>query len=206
MDPVSLMGEMDQMESVALRPGVALPVIGYLVAIVATVLSFVAVTFPGPHNHALFDRWLGGQVLVTGAWAFYKLASNRIVLGEGAMRIVSWGRIWTVRRGEVEEVLLTDEALSLSIILADGLVIRPFMFMASPLGVGYFQAGLFRNSMSREAIAARITEWNAQVPGASPVPAPGRRWRVRLNLRLLLIASAVVAAEAISLTAANIWG
>jgi hypothetical protein len=59
--------------------------------------------------------------------------------------------------------------------------------------------------MSRETIAARITEWNEQVAGASPVHAPDRRQRVRLNLRLLLIASAVVAAEAISLTAANIW-
>jgi len=113
------------------------------------------------------------------------------------------GDLQTVWRGEVRSVLLADEAFSLSIILADGSVIEPFMFMASPLGVGYFQLGLFRNSMSRETIAARITEWNDQVPGAPPVRAPGRR--LRLSLRLLLIASAVVAAEAISLTAANIW-
>ena len=60
--------------------------------------------------------------------------------------------------------------------------------------------------MSRETIAARITEWNARVPGTSPTAAPGRRWRVRLNLGFLLIGSAIMAAEAISLTAANIWG
>ena len=195
---------MEQMEPVTLRPGFVLPASGYVVAITATVLSFVAVTFPGPHNHTLFARWLGGQVLVTGAWAVYKLASNRLVLGEQDMRIVSWGRIWTVCRGEVEEVLLTDEAFSVTISLTDGTVIRPFMFMASPLGVGYFRAGLFRNSMSRESIAARITEWN-EVPGVPPACPPGRRWQVRLNLRLLLIASAVAAAEAISLAAASIW-
>lgn len=182
-----------------------MPVIGYLGAVIMTVLSFVAVTFPGPHNHSLLARWLGGQVVITLAWALYKLGSNRIALGEEAMRIVSWGRIWTVRRGEVESVVLADEAFSLSIILTDGLVIRPFMFMASPLGVGYLRAGLFRNSMSRETIAAWITEWNDQVPGVPPVQGSGRRWRVRLNLRLLLIASAVVAAEAIFLTAANLW-
>ena len=188
-----------------LRPGIALPVIGYLGSVIMTVLAFVAVTFPGPHNHSLFARWLGGQVLITVAWGLYKLGSNRIALGEKAMQIVSWGRICTVRRGEVKEVLLADEAFSLTIFLTDGLVIQPFMFMASRLGVGYFRAGLFRNSMSRETIAARITEWNAQVPGVPPVQAPDRRWRVRLNLRLLLIASLVVVAEAISLSAANIW-
>ncbi|HEX3957838.1 MAG TPA: hypothetical protein VHZ03_14565 [Trebonia sp.] len=68
------------------------------------------------------------------------------------MRVVSWGRTWTVGRGEVRSVLLADEAFSLSVMLADGSVIRPIMFMASPLGVGYFRAGLFRNSMSRETI------------------------------------------------------
>jgi hypothetical protein len=191
--------------TVTLRPGVALPVSGYLGAVIAAVLSFVAVTFPGPHNHDLLDRWVGGQVAITFAWGLYKGGSNRIVLGEKAMRVVSWGRTWTVGRGEVRSVLLADEAFSLSVMLADGSVIRPFMFMASPLGVGYFRAGLFRNSMSRETIAARITEWNGQVPGVPPVRAAGRRWRFRLSLRLLLAASAVVAAEAISLTAAGIW-
>jgi hypothetical protein len=188
-----------------LRPGFAMPVLGYLVAVIATVLAFVAVTFPGPHNHSLPARWLGGQVAITFAWGLYKLGSNRIVLGQDAMRIVSWGRTWTVRRGEVKSVLLASEAFSLSIILADGSVIRPFMFMASPSGVAYLRGGLFRNSMSRETIAARITEWNARLPRASPVPAPGRRWHVRLNLALLLIASAAVAAQAIALTLANIW-
>jgi hypothetical protein len=189
-----------------LRPGIAMPAGGCLGAVIMAVLSFVAVTFPGPHNHSLFDRWLGGQVAITFAWGLYKLGSNRMVLGEKVMQIVSWGRIWTVSRGEVRSVVLADEAFSLTIILTDGSEIRPAMFVASPLGVGYFQAGLFRNSMSREAIAARITEWNARTPGTSPSAAPGRRWRVRLNLGLLLIASAIIAAEAISLTAANIWG
>lgn len=188
-----------------LRPGLAMPVTGYLGAVIMTVLSFVAVTFPGPHNHSLPARWLGGQVAITFAWGLYKLGSNRIVLGQDAMRIVSWGRTWTVRRGEVKSVVLASEAFSLSIALADGSVIRPFMFMASPFGTVYLRGGLFRNSMSRETIAARITEWNARPPRPSPVPAPGRRWRVRLNLALLLVASAIVAAEAISLTAANMW-
>jgi hypothetical protein len=191
-------------QSVTLRPGIVLPVIGSLGSVVMAALSFVAVTFPGPHNHSLFARWLGGQVLAVAAWALYKLASNRIVLGEESMRIVSWGQTWTVRRGGVAQVELTDEAFSLAITLTDGLVITPFMFVASPAGVGYFRAGLFRNSMSRETIAARITEWNAQFPGARLGQAPGTR-QLRLNLPLLLIASAVVAAMAISLTAANLW-
>lgn len=190
---------------VTLLPGIALPVIGYLGSLSVTVLAVVAVTFPGPHNHSLYDRWLGGQVLVVGAWALYKLASNRITLGEDAMMIVSWGRIWIVCRGEVESVLLSDEMFSLSIILTDGTMIRPFMFMASPPGIGYFRAGLFRNAASRKTIAARITEWNEQARGVLRGEKPGRRRRVRLDLPFLLIASTVIAAEAIALTAANVW-
>lgn len=194
-----------QGESATLRPGVSMPLVAYLGSLTITVLAMVAVTFPGPHNHSLYDRWLGGQVLVVGAWTLYKLASNRIILGEDAMQIVSWGRIWTVCRGEVKSVQLTNEAFSLSIILRDGLVIRPVMFMASPSGVVYFRVSLFRNAMSRETIAARITEWNEQAHGVPAGEKPARPWRVRLNLPLLLIASAIIAAEAIILTAANVW-
>ncbi|HEX3957839.1 MAG TPA: hypothetical protein VHZ03_14570 [Trebonia sp.] len=67
--------------TVTLRPGVGIPAVGYLGAVISTVLSFVAVTFPGPHNHDLLARWVGGQVAITFAWGLYKLGSNRIMLG-----------------------------------------------------------------------------------------------------------------------------
>jgi len=197
-------GAARQQSRETLLPGIALPVIGYLGSAVAGVLAIILVIHPGP-EHSLAARWGGGQLVILGIWALYKLASNRIILGEDVMRIVSWGRIWTVCRGEVESVLLTDEIFSLSIILTDGTIIRPGMFVASPLGIGYFRAGLFRNAMSRETIAARITEWNEQAHGVSRGEKPGRRWSVRLDLPFLLIASAVIAAEAIALTEANVW-
>jgi hypothetical protein len=81
-------------------------------------------------------------VAITFAWGLYKLGSNRMALGEKVMQIVSWGRIWTVSRGEVKSVVLADGAYSLTIILTDGSATRAAMFVASPLGVGYFRAGL----------------------------------------------------------------
>jgi hypothetical protein len=187
-----------------LRPGVALPGIGYAGCAIVSVLAVIVVVHPGT-QHSLAARWEGGQILVIGAWALYKLASNRIILHEDTMSIVGWGRIWTVSRGEVKSVLLTSEVFSLSIVLRNGTVIRPMMFLASPLGVGYFRAGMFRNAMSREDIAPQILEWNDQAGAKSSDEEPRERWHARLDLPFLLTASAVIAAEAIALTAANVW-
>jgi hypothetical protein len=80
-----------------LLPGIALPVIGYVCSLTVTVLALVAVTFPGPHNHSLHDRWPGGQVLVVGAWALYKLTSNRIRdCGRASLGRI---RFWWLSRG-----------------------------------------------------------------------------------------------------------
>jgi hypothetical protein len=186
-----------------LRPGVALPVLGYGGAVVIALLSTVLIIHPGP-QHSRAARWGGGELVVVWAWALYKLGSNRIILDEDSLEVVSWGLIRTVPRGEVESAVVTSEAFSLSIVLADGWVIRPAMFLLSPAGMSYARAGLFPNAGSRQAIAARITEWSREARGGAPA-ASARRWRVRLNLAILAAASLVVAAEAISLTAANIW-
>jgi len=147
-----------------LRPGIALPVLGYGGAVVAALLSTVLITHPGP-QHSLVDRWGGGALVVVWAWAIYKLGSNRIILDEDSLKIVSWGLIRTIPRGEVESAVVTSEAFSVSIVLADGSVIRPAMFLLSPGGMSYARAGLFPNAGSRQAIAARITEWSREARG-----------------------------------------
>lgn len=187
-----------------LRPGLALPVLGYVATGVAAVLSAILVGHPGP-QHSLADRWGGGEIVIVSAWAFYKLASQRIILGGEAMEIVSWGLIWTIRRDEVESAVITSEVLSTSVVLADGSVIRPTMFLLSPTGMAYARGGLFPNAGSRQAIAARITDWSREARGGTPAVTSPQRWRVRLNLALWLAGSLAVAIEAISLTAANIW-
>lgn len=197
-------GQAGRQSRETLRPGVVLPALGYVVAAMGVVLSTVLVVHPGP-QHSLAARWGGGELVVVWTWALYKLASTRIILGGDSLEIVSWGLIRTIPRGEVESAVVTSEAFSVSIVLADGSVIRPVMFLLSPAGVSYARAGLFPNAGSRQAIAARITEWSREADGGTPAAAPARRWRVRLNLMVLTAASLVVAAEAISLTAANIW-
>jgi len=185
---------------VVLRPGIVIPVMGYLGSLGAAVGAVIVVAHPGPHNHSLDARWVGGQVLVTGAWLFYKFGSQRIVLSPDVMRVVSFIQVWNVRRGEVQETDLEDGLYALVIALTDGSTIDPFMFTI------WGKAGLTRNAMSRKAISERITEWNA---GALPDIASNGgplAWRqIRLNLMLLLGPSAVVAVGAIALTAANIW-
>jgi hypothetical protein len=202
--------------AVVLRPGVAVPVLGYTGAVAcaagAVVLAIVAHAGLGgmpPRGdwRAIGDRLLAGEVLAVVAWGMYKLGSMRIVLGASAMRIVTWGVSWTVLRDEVSDVKLRPSQLVTS--LADGSSISPSMFWSSPFGVIYFKTGLFRNSMSREAIREKILQWReepVEVPEVKAkqwgrVPASRRRWRVRANLPLLFALVALIAAEAAAVTA-----
>ena len=107
------------------------------------VLSTILVIHPGP-QHSLAARWGGGELVVIWAWAIYKLGSNRIILYEDSLEIVSWGLIRTIPRGEVESAVVTSEAFSVSIVLAGGSVIRPMMFLLSPVGVSYAGPGCSR--------------------------------------------------------------
>ena len=67
-------------QDVVLRPGVVIPVMGYLASAGFAVTAVIVIALPGPHNHSLDARWLGGQVAMVFAWAFYKFGSQRIVL------------------------------------------------------------------------------------------------------------------------------
>src|SRR5258708_40273803 len=98
--------------TVTLRPGVALPVSGYLGAVIAAVLSFVAVTFPGPHNHDLLARWGGGQVAITFSWGLYKGGANRLMLRGTGRRGGGPGRTWAARRGGGRSVVPGGAACS----------------------------------------------------------------------------------------------
>ena len=87
------------------------------------------------------------------------------------------------------------------IVLTDGSLIEPFMFMTQGS-----LAGLSRNAMSRMTIPDRIMEWNdGTLPDLASDAGPLAWRQLRLNLPLLLALSAVVAAESIALTLANVW-
>lgn len=188
-----------------LRPGVLLPVMGRLGALGVLVLAVVGVLHPGAPNHSLGNRWGFGEILAVWGWGLYKLGSQRIVMGDDEMRILTWGVCWRVARGEVRDVALSAEPFSLAVILDGGYRIRPSMFLASPGGVGYLRAGLFKNAMSRVVIRERILAWNAAVPPVAGGGTAGRRWRVRHDLPLLAGVSLVIAVEAVVLTRLGIW-
>lgn len=196
------------MNSSTLRPGVAIPVVGYLGSLAMAISAVVVVATPGAHNHSVDARWFGGQIIILISWALYKLGSNRIILDGDVMRVLSWGLTWTVRRGEVRSVELSRGPRSLSILLTDGSALEPVMFMTSPFSP-INPGGSSSNIMSRRDIRDRIIEWNAEklveeeIPSSSSLPE--RRWRIRYNLTLLLALSVLVAVEAIALTLANIW-
>ena len=185
---------------IVLRPGIVLPALGYLGSLGFGIAAVVVIVSPGAPNHSLGARLTFGQVMAVAVWAFYKLGSQRIILTPDVMRVVSFTQIWNVRRGGVQEVASAAE-YAVVIVLTDGSVIEPFMFMTQGS-----LAGLSRNAMSRMTIPDRIMEWNA---GALPDPASDvgpLAWRkLRLNLPLLLVLSAVVAAESIALSLANVW-
>src|SRR5229473_2640557 len=92
-----------EVPAAVLRPGIALPVFGYLGAvgalIAATVVAAVAHAGgarapmpPAGDWAALGDRLFAGEVCAVFAWFFYKLGSQRVVLGASSMRIVPWRR------------------------------------------------------------------------------------------------------------------
>jgi hypothetical protein len=136
----------------------------------------------------------------------FKLGSQRIVLGVTSMRIVTWGLTWIVDRREVADVVLSPAAMTVK--LTDGSRIRPSTFWSSGPGVIYLQAGLFRNSMSRETIRDRILQWRQESQESALAITPGfrmrgtrRRWRIRANLWLLFGLAAMIAVEAVAVTA-----
>lgn len=154
---------------------------------------------------AIGDRLIAGEVTVAFAWGLYKLGSQRIILTVTTMQIVTWGLSWTLERGEVTGVMLSPSALEIKLI--DGEIIRPSMFWSSPFGVIYFQAGVFRNAMSRDTVRDVISQWREEPrelgegQRGAPDSVRRRRWRVRSDLPLLLGSAAVIAAEAAAVTA-----
>lgn len=187
-------------DDVVLRPGIALPTIGYLASLACVIAMVVLVVNPSAANHNLLNRWFGGQVFSLAAWAFYKLGSQRIVLSADVMHVVGFVQVWNVRRGGIQETDLEDPLYALVIALVDGSVIAPFMFMIKG------RAGLTRNTLSRSTISERMIEWNADaLPDIAGDTRPLARRQIRLNLPLLLGLSVLNAAGAITLTMANIW-
>lgn len=85
------------------------------------------------------------------------------------------------------------------IVLTDGSLIEPFMFMTQGSPV-------FRNALSRMTTPDRIMEWNdGTLPGTASCAGPLAWRQIRLNLLVLLALSTVAAAEAVALTLANVW-
>lgn len=195
------------------RPGIALPILGYLAAIAALAGAVVLalITHPGGNTApmppagdwaALPGRLSGGGVCAIFSWAFYKLGSQRLILGEKTLQILTWGLCWAVSRDEIERVVLTPA--SLTIFLSDGTRIRPSMFWSSGPGMLYLQFGWFANFSSRKTIQERITAWRRTSDWddvGEPKIAPQRRWQLRFNLPLLAGLIGMIAAEAVLVTA-----
>lgn len=198
-----------------LRPGIAQPVLGYGLSVpalaVAVVLAWLArsgANAPPPGDwHALGTRLDVGLICTVFAWGFYELGSQQIVLGDEVMRILSLGTEWRVRRDEVARVVLSPA--SLTIVLTDGRRIRPFMFLSTPSGIVMLSIGWFRNAMSRTMIADAITRWAEPAPAvaggnrpeAGAPPPPVRRFGLRASCLVLPAAAAIVAIEALLVTA-----
>jgi hypothetical protein len=201
---------------VVLRPGIAQPVLGYGLSVpaLAAGLAFTWLAHSGKNAplppagdwHALVNRLGAGLVSAVLAWGFYQLGSQQVVLGDEVMRILSIGTEWRVRRDEVARVVLSPAALT--IVLADGRKIRPFMFLSTPSGMVMLSVGWFRNAMSRTAIAEAIMQWSQAVPGGFGDDRPGagaaprvRRFGLRASCLLLPAVAAIVALEAVLVTA-----
>jgi hypothetical protein len=157
--------------------------------------------------HALVNRLGVGLVFTVFAWGFYELGSQQVVLGDELMRILSLGTEWRVRRDEVARVVLSPA--SLTIVLTDGRQIRPFMFLSTPSGSVMLSMGWFRNAMSRTTIAEAITRWAQPVPAGTgddrpetgAAPPPVRRFGLRASCLLLPAVAAIIAIEAVLVTA-----
>jgi hypothetical protein len=205
-----------QERPVVLRPGSVLPIMGYaagyIFTIVAVILALVAHGGgkggglpPSGDWSAIGDRLIAGEVTAVFAWGFFKLGSQRIILADNTMRIITWYLTWTVGRNEVADVALSRQALT--IVLIDGSTIEPAMFWSSGPGMVYLRAGFFRNAMSREKIRDKILQWREPTDpktverGLAQSLGQWRISRVRANLPLLVGLVAFVAAEAVIATA-----
>ena len=133
---------------------------------------------------------IAGEVTAVFAWGFFKLGSQRMILTDNTMRIVTWFLTLTVGRNEVADVALSRQALT--IVLIDGSTIEPAMFWLLGPGVVYLRAGFFRNAMSREKIREKILQWreptDPETADRGFVQSLGQRRisRVRANLPLLV--------------------
>ncbi len=214
MDKMPVVDEMGHTLPRVLRPGVLIPVVCWAgmvgSSVAAVVLAVVAPEggghrFPAAGNwNALPSRLIPGLIFACLVWLFYKLASNRLILGNEYMSIVSVITCWKVARDEIIDVRIMPS--SLAIILEDGCLVRPVMFWTTPAGAIYTSAGLFKNAMSRSAIRDQILSWRRQPAGPAASSSSRRRpcrrhWRLRLNLGLLALIVGVVAAEAVLVTA-----
>jgi hypothetical protein len=201
-------------KAVVLRPGIALPVMSavgclgtFIAAVIFAYLAHAggdkAPMPPAGDWKALGDRLIAGIVLAIGCWGFFKVGSQRIVLDDEDMRIVTFGAVWTVPRNAVSKVVLAASALT--IVLKDGTNIRPSMFWSSPTGVVAVRSGQFANFASRQTIAQAIRQWSGRsgsgTGGLQHNERGGRYWRARTNLLLLAALLAIVVVEAIAVTA-----
>lgn len=206
-----------------LRPGIALPLMGYLwtcmaaVAMVIFVIVDPVITQTG-HPPLTKNDWddfpmrvFAGETWAAITWLFYKLASNKIILRAGNADILTWGIRWRIGRDEVADVTLGASALTIE--LTDGCKIRPSMFWRNPSGVIFFHLGLFKNAMSAQDIQRKILNWRAPSPcpsqasrvrsqaGAGRRYWPCRRhWTLRVNGWMLVILTVIVLLESTIVT------
>lgn len=191
---------------VVLRPGVVLPIMGYGFGSLAMVAAVILPVFahsgggtgfglsPAGDWSQIGGRLIAGEICAVFAWGFFQLGSQRIILADDAMQIVSFALTWTVGRNEVADVAVSREATT--IILVDGSTIEPMMFMswgrgASSGGPTARKILQWRHPYDREAIDQGIVRSLAQ----------RRISRPRAGLLFLVGLVALVAAEAAIATA-----
>jgi hypothetical protein len=144
---------------------------------------------------AVGERLFAGEILVVAVWIFYKVASQRVILGPSALRIVTFWVTWTVDRNEIVDVLPEEWIIRLT----DGSSIQPLSRWS--LGPrGHYAGALI---MRREILRWRWTPQELALTPSADVhrQPPRRRWQVRGDWRLLLVLAALIAAEAAAVTA-----
>jgi hypothetical protein len=146
----------------------------------------------------LGGKLIAGEIFAVFAWGFFQLGSQRIVLAEDTMRIMTLFLTWTVGRHEVANVSVTRQYVT--IVLVDGSTIEPMMFWSSG-------SGLFPNANSRVTISEKILQWRGpydpEAVDRSVAQRLARRHisQLRANLPFLVGLVALVAVEAIVATA-----
>src|SRR6202012_3273888 len=86
-----------------LLPGWLLPALGLMGPAVIYIVLLLEILHPAARDRTLSFR-LGAEIPVVFMWLIYKLGSQRVILGEDEMRIVTWGLCWRVPRGAVRDV------------------------------------------------------------------------------------------------------